>query len=1010
MSEKFLDDTGLEYYTSRLLEQITDNFKVFDDPSMIDLSSHLTVHAAEETYQKKTDALTEDDVREIAPETVINAGSGIKVTQHDVNTYTIATSGDGTAGLADYYTKNKADELFATKYYVQEEIVRAQSGQNDIDLSAYAKKTDIPKNISDLEGHDDLVTRDSLNSYAKKDEIPKNISDLEGHDNLVTTDDIDGYYVKPDEGIAGISWTDISLIAGAQIDFSAPEVTFNGDLIATEEYVNESIANISSENIAINPSNLNKLYSMTGLFADNFTDNYTSNKGYAPLYTDRYIVNGYSDLNLLVDKDGYAYKYGTLFDQYLITRYDGTNAIITVSSTLPEAYNGESVYDIGFIDEPKNQSSMQMKFTYGNVSTDITIPAEAVDRWIYIKVSNSTPDLVAKEEALKNILPSYVEINKFSIKRPTNHNLEGTLRQIDYDHTNNKTKLILDTSTNYFTKEAKSSISIYFPYQPYAGNIDQSLDNVDVAGIGNIAGHFGTAVTGYKNEVISNYGSARGRYNIAGYDADASGQYNEASGESSHVEGNSNKATASYAHAQNNKNTASGIASSAAGEETLASGRGSATFGQFTKASGKYSFAVGMGAKDQSTGIITYNTASGQGSAAFGCNNTALGAYSFVTGTENIVSATNSSAYGKGNEVKGAQSVAIGNTNIIKETGTNSLISGQNNSSEQTYSFIAGCDNTITKASNNDQYSFTIGYNNTISGAGSGALGNNNIVSGSQNLAVGNANTVSNQYNFVCGYGCTASHTYSICGGRSNTTSAAYTVAFGYNNNSTGEGAITFGNTNTASGAGSCCIGKNNTATVNRATAIGESNSATHKQSVVFGKGNKSCAENSLVIGDYNNPVNNHLFEIGNGTADAPKNVFTVSTLGDVTASGNITASGDVKISGTLTAKDYNYTGDNYFDFTGQNYKIANKKGLYLVEIACREGLTGSAALCWTLGGNTYTVCTITDGSDMAVMRVSMSPELVSLAQISGPKAIDLANCSVRVFKLGSYIPSSGGN
>ena len=120
---------------------------------------------------------------------------------------------NGRVDLSDYVTKSelqaKLDALHInidlSSYATKEELTQAI---NSIDLSAYAKKTDIP----------------SLDAYAKKTDLPKKVSELENDSGYLTQhQDLSAYALK----------TEIPTVP-----------SLNG--YATTEYVDNAIANVPS--------------------------------------------------------------------------------------------------------------------------------------------------------------------------------------------------------------------------------------------------------------------------------------------------------------------------------------------------------------------------------------------------------------------------------------------------------------------------------------------------------------------------------------------------------------------------------------------------------------------------------------------------------------------------------------------------------------------------------------------------------------------------------------------
>lgn len=139
---------------------------------------------------------------------------------------------NGNVDLSNYVTKSelqaKLDALNInidlSAYATKEELTQAI---NSIDLSAYAKKTDIP----------------SLNGYALKTEIPSKVSQLENDSNYLSS--IPGEYVTDTELNAKGYLTQHQDLSAYALKTEIPTVP-SLDGYATTQYVDNAIANIPS--------------------------------------------------------------------------------------------------------------------------------------------------------------------------------------------------------------------------------------------------------------------------------------------------------------------------------------------------------------------------------------------------------------------------------------------------------------------------------------------------------------------------------------------------------------------------------------------------------------------------------------------------------------------------------------------------------------------------------------------------------------------------------------------
>lgn len=92
-----------------------------------------------------------------------------------------------------YLTEHQSLKGYATEKYVNDSI-------NNMNLSAYAKKTDIPTKVSELENDKGyLTTHQNLSAYAKKTEIPTKVSELENDKGYLTKHQDLSNYAKKSE-------------------------------------------------------------------------------------------------------------------------------------------------------------------------------------------------------------------------------------------------------------------------------------------------------------------------------------------------------------------------------------------------------------------------------------------------------------------------------------------------------------------------------------------------------------------------------------------------------------------------------------------------------------------------------------------------------------------------------------------------------------------------------------------------------------------------------------------
>ena len=176
---------------------------------------------------------------------------------------------NGNIDLSDYVTKEelqaKLDNLHInidlSSYATKEELTQAI---NSIDLSAYALKGEIP----------------SLNGYAKKTDLPKKVSELENDSGYLTEhQDLSAYALKTEiptvpslDGYATTEYVDNAIAnvpSGGNVDltnyYTKEETNAlipSTEGFATEEYVNNAVSNIPTTDLS-NYYTKNETYSKT---------------------------------------------------------------------------------------------------------------------------------------------------------------------------------------------------------------------------------------------------------------------------------------------------------------------------------------------------------------------------------------------------------------------------------------------------------------------------------------------------------------------------------------------------------------------------------------------------------------------------------------------------------------------------------------------------------------------------------------------------------------------------
>ncbi len=307
-------------------------------------------------------------------------------------------------------------------------------------------------------------------------------------------------------------------------------------------------------------------------------------------------------------------------------------------------------------------------------------------------------------------------------------------------------------------------------------------------------------------------------------------------------DGGENSVSALFGHAFGHRNKASGFASFAAGEKNTASGICSFASGRRTVASGDMSHAEGMGSQ-----------AKGKYAHAENCYTVAGGKYSHAEGhssqtyaneSENL-SANYSHAEGYGSVTMGHYAHAEGYQ--CDATSTASHAEGQN-----------------TTASG--KYSHSQGLNTTASGYASHAMGNGSSATGSYAFAGGVDTLAYGANSMAFGSNCVANGRCSFVNGASSSTKGAASFAIGDACSATGEYSMAAGNGSTALGSYSAARGKGCQST--------GAHSFTHGLNLI------APMDNQVVFGSYNVEDANAVFQIGGGTANSRKDLFSVRNKG----------------------------------------------------------------------------------------------------------------------------------
>lgn len=143
--------------------------------SDVDLSAYYTKSETDAKIKTAVDAIPETDLSDYAKKSEIpTVPQKVSAFQND----------------AGYLTEHQSLDGYATEDYVTEKINEAALGGGEVDLTGYAKTSDIPTKVSQLQNDAGYLTQhQDLSNYALKSEIPS----LDGYAKTSEIPDVSGY-------------------------------------------------------------------------------------------------------------------------------------------------------------------------------------------------------------------------------------------------------------------------------------------------------------------------------------------------------------------------------------------------------------------------------------------------------------------------------------------------------------------------------------------------------------------------------------------------------------------------------------------------------------------------------------------------------------------------------------------------------------------------------------------------------------------------------------------------
>lgn len=280
---------------------------------------------------------------------------------------------------------------------------------------------------------------------------------------------------------------------------------------------------------------------------------------------------------------------------------------------------------------------------------------------------------------------------------------------------------------------------------------------------------------------------------------------------------------------------------------------------------------------------------------------------------------------------------------------------------------------------------FATGTNNIAVNKNSVAFGENNAAAGVNSVVAGNSNFECGKDNFAIGSNNCINASGSFAGGFVNQVTGNYSTASGQFNEINGICSTVIGNNNKVLASNSLATGSGNTinAGANNSFTSGYNNTLSGNASAALGYGLTTNDNTEIALGCYNEGTK--FFEIGYGTSDAKKNLFSVDKDGNTNVSNNLTAESantskaltvgtNLTVNGSTTLKD--------------SLSIANKKIIFDGDSNYVNGkLTINNSDGASLGNNSITIGDYSQafGKNSVVIGTGITPEYTTITLYGDP-------------------------
>lgn len=353
-----------------------------------------------------------------------NDGGVLKVIHTGGKVQALVSQVNGNVDLSDY----------ATKAYVDATI--GDINVEDLDMTKYALKTEIPKNTSQLTNNSGFITTSSLTSYAKKTDLPSTTSDLTNDSGFITRDDLPDMTEYASTATVNNNLTIAKQYTDTEITKltnnligTAPETLDTLHEIATVLTTQEGT--LSNLNTALNSkANVGDVYSIEQIDAKNFADK--TWVGEAIEDTIKEITGGEIDLEKYAKVEDLPTKVSDLEqDVAYLTEHQDISHLETISHSNQNLKDAKDYADervaalVGSAPETLN-TIHELAIEFGKHSDMF----EALDSTISNKANKGDVYTIAQIDAKKFATQTWVENKDYATETYVTTTVENTIKGI----------------------------------------------------------------------------------------------------------------------------------------------------------------------------------------------------------------------------------------------------------------------------------------------------------------------------------------------------------------------------------------------------------------------------------------------------------------------------------------------------------------------------------------------------------------------------------------------------